>query len=56
MQRIRLRQVVIHAVEEVFLVALVVKDGKLRRIEKAPGVQAVALDEVAPVCSRRTRD
>ena len=40
---------VVDAVEDVLLVALVVEDGELRRIEKAAGVEAVGLDEVAPV-------
>ena len=43
------REAVVDAVEEVLFVALVVEDGELRRIEKAAGVQAVGLDEVAPV-------
>ena len=47
--RIGWREAVVHAIEDVLLVALVVEDGKLRRIEKAAGVQAVGLDEVAPV-------
>jgi hypothetical protein len=44
-------EAVIDAVEEVFLVALVVEDGEFGRIEKASGVQGVGLDEVAPAFS-----
>ena len=40
---------VVDAVEDVLFVALVVEDGELRGIEKAAGIQAVGLDEVAPV-------
>ena len=40
---------VVDAVEEVLFVALVVEDGELRRIEEAAGIEAVDLDEVAPV-------
>ena len=39
----------VDAVEDIKLVALVVEDGELGRIEEAAGVQAVELDEVAPV-------
>ena len=40
---------VIHAVEDIFLVALVVHHGKFRRIEEPAGVQAVDGDEIAPL-------
>ena len=49
--RVGLGEAVIDAVEEVLLVALVVEDGELGRIEKAAGVEAVDLDEVAPAFS-----
>ncbi len=49
MDRVGRREGVVDAVEEVLLVALVVEDGELRRIEEAAGVEAVDLDEVAPV-------
>ncbi len=39
----------IDAVKCIFFVALVVEDAELGRIEKAPGIQGVELDEVAPV-------
>src|ERR1700730_7276104 len=39
----------IDAVEEVKLIALVVKDRKLRSIEKPAGVQAIDFNEVSPV-------
>ena len=35
----------------VLLVAFVVEDGELRRVEKSAGVEAVELKEVAPVLS-----
>ena len=44
-----LSQVVIHAVEDILLVAFVMKDGKLRWIEKAAGVEEIRLDKVAPL-------
>ena len=40
---------VVDAVEDVLFVALVVEDGELGGIEKAAGVEAVDLNEVAPV-------
>ena len=42
-----LGELIVDAIEEILLVALVVKDNKLRRIEKAPSVQAVELKEVS---------
>ena len=45
------RQGVIDAVEDILLVALVVEDSELGRIEKAAGVEAVGFDEVAPLLS-----
>ena len=49
MQSVRLRQLVIEAVENVLLVATRVEDDKLRRVQKAPGVEPVGRDEVPPV-------
>jgi len=49
MERIGRGKVIVHAIEEVLLVAFVVKDLELRRIEKAPGVQAVNLEEITPL-------
>ena len=49
MERVGRREGVVDAVEDVLLVALVVEDGELGRIEEASGVEAVGLDEVAPV-------
>ena len=43
------RELAVDAVEEVELVPLVVEDGELGRVEKATGVEAVDLDEVAPL-------
>ena len=43
------REGVVHAVEDILLVALVVEDGELRRIEKSAGVETVSLDEITPV-------
>ena len=37
----------VNAIKHILLVAVGVEDGKLRRIEKAPGIQAVQLKEVA---------
>ena len=51
MHGVGLRKAVIDTVEEILLVALVVEDGELRRIEKASGVQGVGFDEVAPALS-----
>ena len=51
MQRIGRGEVVINAIKEVLLVALVVKDRELRGIKKAAGVEAVGLNEIAPVLS-----
>ncbi len=48
MNRVHRCETVIDAVENILLVALVVEDRELRRIEKAPGVEAVNLDKVAP--------
>ncbi len=42
-------ELVVDAIEDVLLVALVVEDGELGRVEEAAGVEAVDLDEVAPV-------
>src|SRR5580698_6526103 len=44
-------EVVVDAVEEVLFVALVMEDDELGRIEEAAGVEAVELEEVAPVLS-----
>ena len=49
MDRVGRGEGVVDAVEDVLLVALVVEDGELRRIEKAAGVEAVDFNEVAPV-------
>ena len=51
-----LREAVVDAIEDILLVALVVEDGELGRIEEAAGVEAVDLDEVAPASCRRRRD
>ena len=40
---------IIHAVENILFVALVVNDGKLRRIEEAAAVQSIGRNEVSPV-------
>src|ERR1019366_8906818 len=48
MKRVYGREVVVHAVEYVLLVALVVEDRELWRIEKAPRVEAVSFDKIAP--------
>ena len=45
------REAIVHAIEDILFIALVVEDRKLRRIEKASGVKAVGLDEVAPLLS-----
>ena len=42
-------ELTVDAIEDVKLVAFVVEDDELGRIEEAPGVEAVDLDEVAPV-------
>ena len=42
-------ELAVDAVEDVKLVALVVEDSELGRIEEAAGVEAVDFDEVAPV-------
>jgi len=47
MDGVRGRKGVVDAIEEVLLVPFVVEDGELRRIEKAPGIETVGLDEVA---------
>ncbi len=44
-------ELAVDAIEDVQLVALVVEDDELGRIEEASGVEAVDLDEVAPVLS-----
>src|SRR6201990_3318076 len=44
-------ELTVDTVKEVLLVALGVKDGELRRIEKASGVEAIELKEVSPVLS-----
>ena len=49
MDRIGVRETVIDAIKEILLVALVMEDSELRRIEEAAGIEAVSLDEVAPV-------
>ena len=49
MDGVWLGELAVDAVEDVLLVALVVEDGELGRIEEAAGVEAVDLDEVAPV-------
>src|SRR5580698_2216421 len=46
--RVGLRETVVDAIEEVFLVAFVMENDELGRIEKAAGVEAVGLNEVAP--------
>ena len=40
---------VVHAIEDVLLIALVVEHGELRRIEKPSGIQPVGFNEVTPV-------
>jgi len=47
--RIDYRELPVDAVEDVELVALVVEDGELRRVEEAAGIQGIEFDEVAPV-------
>src|ERR1035437_6239156 len=47
--RVGRRYCVIDAVEDVLLVSLVVEDGELGGIEKAASVEAVGLNEVAPL-------
>jgi hypothetical protein len=42
-------ELAVDAVEDIELVALVVEDGELGRVEEAAGVEAVDFDEVAPV-------
>ena len=49
MHRIDRREAVIYAIVGVFLIALVMEDGKLGRIEKSAAVQPVKLKEVSPV-------
>src|ERR1700688_3556207 len=55
MNRVRRAQLAIDAIEDIQLVALRVKDNELRRIEKAPFFQAVALNEVPPVLAAITQ-
>ena len=43
------RKAIVDAVEYVLFVALIVENGELGRIEKAAGIEAIALDEVAPI-------
>ena len=56
MDGIGLREAVIDAIEKVLLIALVVEDGELGRIEETAGVEAVSFKEIAPVFARRRRD
>src|ERR1700751_4075137 len=41
-------ELTVYAIEDILLVALGVEDCELRGVEKAPGIQAVELEEVAP--------
>ena len=49
MQRISSRKLVVHAIKQIFFVALVMKYRKLGRIEKAPRLQAGGGNEVSPL-------
>ena len=49
MHRIDRSEVIVHAVKDILLIALVMEDRELRGIEKAAGVQAVSLDEIPPL-------
>src|SRR5882762_1397080 len=49
MHGILLAKAAVDAVEDILFIALVVKDLELWWIEKSAGIQAVDLDEVAPV-------
>ena len=51
MNRICLRDLEVHAIEQVLFVALVVKDGKFRRIEKASAVQSAGGNKIPPLLS-----
>ena len=49
MNRIEIREVIVHAVEEILFVTLVMEDLKLRGIKKAPSVESINLDEIPPL-------
>ena len=56
MNRIGFREVIVDAVENIFLIAFVVEDHELGRIEKSSGVQSIGFDEVSPRSGRRSSD
>ena len=47
--RVFRRELVIHPVKKILLVALIVEDDKLRRIQEPPRIQPVQLKEISPV-------
>src|SRR4029077_6307940 len=46
--RILVRELIVHSIENVRLISFVVNRLKFRWIEKAPGFQSICRDEVAP--------
>ena len=48
LQGVGIGNFIIRAIEDIFLIALVVKRGEFRRIKKAARAQAIGRDEVAP--------
>ena len=49
MNGIHLRELVVHPVKGILLVALVMEDDELRRVQETSGIQAIDFDEVPPV-------